>query len=95
MTFEELKQEFIDNGFQVDGDIFVNVFEDPNTVINGVHPQKKLEMVYIGDGYVMDAGDSDSESGDILYQFNILNQKKECVLTIGISNFEDFKVLVG
>lgn len=98
MTFEELKQEFIDKGFQIEGDTFISVFEDPNTVINGVHPKKKFMMTYVCEGSVRTVTeDSDSDSDvdeEPLYQFDVLGGNGTPVLTICIKNFEDFTKLV-
>ena len=96
MTLEELKEEFKNNGFQIDGDSFVHEFEDPNTVINGVHPKKRFEMIYICDGNIRDVSeDSDSDVDEIpIYQFDILGPGREPVFTICISGFEDFTKLV-
>ena len=98
MTLDELKKEFIDNGFQIDGDNFIHEFEDPNTIINGVHPKKRFEMTYICDGSirsVSDDSDSDSDIDEVpIYQFDVLGQGRKPVLTICIGSFEDFKKLV-
>lgn len=98
MTFEELKQEFIDNGFHIDGNSFVSEFEDPNTVINGVHPKKRFEMVYVCDGNIRTVTeDSDSESDDdseVIYQFDVLGPGREPVFTICFSDFNGFTKLV-
>ena len=96
MTLEELKQQFIDNGFQIDGDSFIHEFEDPNTIINGVHPRKRFEMTYICDGSIRglsDDSDSDVEETPV-YQFDVLGPGREPVLTICISSFDDFTKLV-
>lgn len=96
MTFEELKQEFEDNGFQIEGNSFVHVFEDPHTSINGMHPKKRFEMVYAGEGSVWtvtDDSDSDMDE-ETLYQFDILGPDKKVTLSICITSFEDFKSLV-
>ena len=45
MTLEELKKEFTDQGFKIEGDSFIQEFDDLHTVINGVHPKKRFEMV--------------------------------------------------
>ena len=99
MTFEELKKEFQDQGFQIDGDSFVHEFEDPNTVINGVHPRKKFEMTYICEGSIRTVTeDSDSDSDideEPIYQFDILGPGRKPVVTICISDFNDFKAMVG
>lgn len=90
MTFEELKQEFIDNGFQVEGDSFVHEFEDPHTSINGIHPKKRFEMTYTGEGSMCTEGDSDEE---ILYQFDILGPGRAIAYSICIRDFNDFQSL--
>ena len=96
MTFEELKKEFEKNGFTIDGNSFVSVVEDPHTVINGIHPKKKFEMVYICEDSIRDiTDDSDSDvDEEPLYQFDILGPGREPVLTICIGNFDDFSHLV-
>lgn len=93
MTYEELKKEFIEQGFRIEGDNFIHEFEDPNTVINGVHPKKRFEMVYIYEGCMLDSDDSDE--GEPLYEFNVLGPNKEIVFTICIGSFNDFVKLVG
>jgi hypothetical protein len=92
MTLEELKKEFTDQGFHIDGDSFVHEFEDPNTIINGQHPMKRFEMTYVCEGWMKDAGDSDD--GEPIYQFDVLGQGRKPVVTICISNFDDFTKLV-
>lgn len=96
MTFEELKQEFIDKGFHIDGDSFVNEFEDPNTVINGVHPKRRFEMTYVCEGCIRSVNeDSDSDCDEEpIYQFDVLGQNKEPVVTLCIGSFEDFTKLI-
>lgn len=93
MTYEELKKEFIEQGFRIEGDNFIHEFEDPNTIINGVHPKKRFEMVYIYEGCVVDSDDSDEDES--LYEFNVLGPNKETVFTICIGSFNDFVKLVG
>ena len=96
MTLEELKKEFKTQGFRIDGNSFVHEFEDPNTIINGVHPKKRFEMEYICEGSirsVTDDSDSDDNSEPI-YQFDVLGKGKQLVFTICISSFEDFTRLV-
>ena len=99
MTFEELKKEFISKGFKIDGNSFVSEFEDPNTVINGVHPKKRFEMEYICDGSIRTVSeDSDSDSDcdeEVIYQFDVLGPGRQPVFTICISDFNDFVKLVG
>jgi hypothetical protein len=92
MTLEELKTEFKIQGFKIEGNSFIHEFEDPNTIINGVHPKKRSEMEYVCEGWVRDAGDSDD--GEPIYQFDVLGQGGKPVVTICISSFEDFMRLV-
>ena len=96
MTLEELKKEFKTQGFRIDGNLFVHEFEDPNTIINGIHPKKRFEMEYICEGSirsVTDDSDSDDNSEPI-YQFDVLGKGRQLVFTICISSFEDFTRLV-
>ncbi len=96
MTLEELKKEFTTQGFRIDGNSFVHEFEDPNTIINGVHPKKRFEMEYVCEGIirsVTDDSDSDDNSEPI-YQFDVLGKGKQLAFTICISSFEDFTRLV-
>ncbi len=98
MTFEELKKQFIDNGFQIEGNTFIHIFEDQNTIINGIHPKKRFEMEYICEGSirtVTDTSDSDSDDiSELIYQFDVLGRGRQPVVTICISSFEDFTRLV-
>ena len=96
MTLEELKKEFKTQGFRIDGNSFVYEFEDPNTIINGVHPKKRFEMEYVCEGSirtVTDDSNSDDNSEPI-YQFDVLGKGRQLVFTICISSFEDFTKLV-
>ena len=96
MRLEELKKEFTTQGFRIDGNSFVHEFEDPNTIINGVHPKKRFEMEYVCEGSirtVTDDSNSDDNSEPI-YQFDVLGKGKQPVFTICISSFEDFTRLV-
>ena len=96
MTLEELKKEFKTQGFRIDGNLFVHEFEDPNTIINGIHPKKRFEMEYVCEGSigtVTDDSNSDDNSEPI-YQFDVLGKGRQLVFTICISSFEDFTRLV-
>ena len=96
MTLEELKKEFKDQGFRIEGDNFIHEFEDPHTVINGVHPKKRFEMAYVCEGSIRTAtDDSDSDADEYpIYEFDVLGQNREPVLTICFSCFEEFTKLV-
>ena len=94
MTFEELKKEFTDQGFHIDGDSFVHEFEDPNTIINGQHPMKRFEMTYVCEGSIRTVTD-DSDSDEYpIYEFDVIGQNREPVLTLCFCSFDEFKKLV-
>ena len=96
MTLEELKKEFKTQGFRIDGNSFIHEFEDPNTIINGIHPKKRFEMEYVCEGSIRSVTD-DSNSDDNsepIYQFDVLGKGKQLAFTICISSFEDFTRLV-
>lgn len=96
MTLEELKKEFTTQGFRIDGNSFIHEFEDPNSIINGIHPKKRFEMEYVCEGSigtVTDDSEADDDSEPI-YQFDVLGNRRQPVVTICISSFEDFTTLV-
>ena len=94
MTLEELKKEFTDQGFHIDGDSFVHEFEDPNTIINGQHPMKRFEMTYVCEGSISTVTD-DSDSDEYpIYEFDVIGQNREPVLTLCFGSFDEFKRLV-
>ena len=97
MRFEELKKEFTTRGFRIEGNSFIHEFEDPNTIINGIHPKKRFEMEYVYEGSirtVTDDSDSDSDDSEPIYQFDVLGNGRQSAVTICISSFEDFTRLV-
>ena len=96
MTFEELKKEFEDQGFRIEGNNFIHEYEDPHTIINGVHPKQRFEMVYICEGSINTVSeDSDSDiDGYPIYEFDVLGQGREPVVTICFGSFEEFTRLV-
>ena len=93
MTFEELKKEFKEQGFRIEGNQFVHEYEDTNVTINGRHPKTRFEMIYFGEGSIRTVtDDSDSDTDEYpIYEFDILAQNGEPAFTICISDFEDFK----
>ena len=96
MTFEELKKEFKEQGFRFEGDHFIHESEDPNTIINGVHPKQRFEMTYVCEGSIRTAtedSDSDDDSYPI-YEFDVIGQNREPVLTLCFGSFDEFKRLV-
>ena len=96
MTLEELKKEFTTRGFRIEGNSFIHEFEDSNTIINGIHPKKRFEMEYVCEGSIRTVTD-DSEADDDsepIYQFDVLGNRRQPVVTICISSFEDFTKLV-
>ena len=94
MTLEELKKEFTDQGFKIEGDSFIQEFDDPHTVINGFHPKKRFEMVYVCEGSIRTVSEDSDSDEEPIYEFDILGQGRQPVMTICISNFDDFAKLV-
>ena len=95
MTLEELKKEFTTRGFRIEGNSFIHEFEDPNTIINGIHPKKRFEMEYVYEGSIRTVtDDSDSDDSEPIYQFDVLGNGRQPTVTICISSFEDFTRLV-
>lgn len=96
MTLEELKEEFKEQGFRIEGNSFIQEFEDHNMVVNGRHPVRRFEMTYICEGSIRTVTD-DSDSDvyeEPLYQFDVIGQNKEPAFTICITCFDDFTKLV-
>ena len=96
MTFEELKKEFEEKGFRIEEDHFIHEFEDPNTIINGRHPMKRFEMVYLCEGSIRSVTEnSDSDTDEYpIFEFDVLGQNGEPVVTICFSDFEEFTTMV-
>ena len=94
MTFEELKKEFQQQGFRIEGDNFIHEYEDPGTIINGRHPIKRFEMVYVCEGSIRTVTDDSDIDEYPIYEFDVLGQNREPVLTICCSSFEDFTKLI-
>ena len=97
MTLEASKKEFTTRGFKIQRNSFIHEFEDPNTIINGIHPKKRFEMEYVYEGSirtVTDDSDSDSDDSEPIYQFDVLGNGRQSAVTICISSFEDFTRLV-
>lgn len=96
MTLEELKKEFKTQGFRIEGNSFIHEFEDPNTIINGVHPKKRFEMEYVCEGSIRTVtyGSKCDDNSEPIYQFDVLGNGRQLAFTICISSFEDFTRLV-
>lgn len=96
MIFEDLRQQFIDNGFTVEDDKFVkNVYDNSNVmIVNGVRQVKmmRFEMDYIGEG--CEVGDSDDSDENVFHEFNIMSDG-DVVVTICIESYDDFKKMVN
>lgn len=95
-TFETLKKEFTDNGFTIEDDMFTFERVSYNTMnINGrtfKQPQKSIfKMKYISEGSL---SDPDSSESSPIYQFDVLNNNDEPVVTVCISKFEDLNALL-
>lgn len=95
-AFETLKEEFINNGFIIEDDMFIFEKVSYNTVsVNGrayKQPQKSIfKMKYISEGSMTDLDSSESSP---IYQFDVLNNNDEPVVTVCISTFEDLSALL-
>lgn len=97
MSFEELKEEFKNNGFQIDGDSFVFEKVEYNTInVNGQvykQPHKtRFELKYICEGCIKDVTDESDCNETPIYEFDIMDGN-EPVLTVCIENLEDLQLL--
>lgn len=97
MTFEELKKEFTDNGFEINDNSFVKDVVSYSTInINGQimqqphHSMTELEFVF--EGTIKDEG-KDNESP--LFEFDLLDEEKNPVTTICIEKYDDLKTFIN
>ena len=94
MTFEELKKEFQQQGFRIEGDNFIHEYEDPGTIINGRHPIKRFEMVYVCEGSIRTVTDDSDIDEYPIYEFDVLGPGREPAFTICFGSFDEFTRLV-
>jgi hypothetical protein len=109
--YNKIKKEMEQLGFKVENDLFIydNITYN-NMIINGQQYQQPqhnyIYLQYIGEGYIKTAtcadsgADSDSdhhETANIqeISQFDFLNEKKEPVTTICVSDINDIKFFLG
>lgn len=97
-TFETLKEEFIKRGFKVDGDTFIHETVTYNTMnINGrviQQPQRNIfKLAYIGEGTIADA--ETHENSYPIWEFDVIGEGDEPVVTICINEFDDIDKLLG
>lgn len=93
-------------GFKRENDLFIydNITYN-NMIINGQQYQQPqhnyIYLQYIGDGYIKDVECGESDGSDIdeniqeIYQFDYLNESKEPVTTICVSDINDIKFFLG
>ena len=90
-------------GFKIENDLFIydNITYN-NMIINGQQYQQPqhnyIYLRYIGEGYIkdVDCGESDVEENiTAISEFDFLNEKKEPVTTICVSDINDIKFFLG
>lgn len=99
MTFEDLKKEFEQNGFKIDGDSFVHERTEYSTInVNRqVYKQPhatRFEMKYLGECTICNAGESDGSDIEVLYEFDVVGQGGEPAYSICVRDFEDFTKMI-
>jgi hypothetical protein len=109
--YNKISTELEQLGFKKENDLFIfdNITYN-NMIINGQQYQQPhhnyIYLRYIGEGYIKDAtcadecDDSDIDHHDIsniqeISQFDFLNEKKEPVTTICVSDINDIKFFLG
>lgn len=96
-AFEALKEEFKNNGFTIDGEMFVKEQISYSSMsINGrifQQPRKNIfKMKYISDGTIADEDDSSDVTP--LFQFDVLDENEEVIVTLCITCYDDFNALM-
>lgn len=91
-------------GFKKENDLFIfdNITYN-NMIINGQQFKQPnhnyIYIKYIGEGYILnsdDCGDSDIEQNSTpLYEFDVLNENKETILTICARDINDIKFFLN
>ena len=90
-------------GFKKENDLFIfdNITYN-NMIINGQQFQQPqhnyIYLQYIGEGYIndVDCGESDMDKNKIpISQFDFLNENKEPLTTICVSDINDIKFFLG
>ena len=91
-AFEALKEEFKKNGFTIDGEMFVKEQISYSSMsINGrIFQQPKMK--YISDGTIADEDDSSDVTP--LFQFDVLDENEEVIVTLCITCFDDLDALM-
>ena len=105
--YNKISKEMEQLGFKKENDLFIydNITYN-NMIINGQQyrqPQHNyIYLQYIGEGYIKDVEDcGESDDSDIneniteISQFDYLNENKEPVTTICVSDINDIKFFLG
>jgi hypothetical protein len=105
--YNKISKEMEQLGFKKENDLFIydNITYN-NMIINGQQFQQPqhnyIYLQYIGDGYIKDVVDSnETTDSDIdeniqeISQFDFLNENKEPVTTICVSDINDIKFFLG
>jgi hypothetical protein len=105
--YNKIKEEMEQLGFKIENDLFIydNITYN-NMIINGQQYQQPqhnyIYLQYISEGYIKDVVDSnETTESDIdeniteISQFDFLNENKEPVTTICVSDINDIKFFLG
>lgn len=97
MTFEELKKEFTDNGFEINDNSFVKDVVSYSTInINGQIMQQphhsKVALEYVCEGSISDPDGSNSYP---IFEFELLDDNNESVGTFCVENYEGMKSFIN
>ena len=105
--YNKISKEMEQLGFKKENDLFIydNITYN-NMIINGQQFQQPqhnyIYLQYIGEGYIKDVVDSnETTDSDIdeniqeISQFDFLNENKEPVTTICVSDINDIKFFLG
>jgi hypothetical protein len=101
--YNNISKELEQLGFTKENDLFIydNITYN-NMIINGQQYQQPqhnyIYLQYIGEGYIkdVDCGESDVEENiTAISEFDFLNENKEAVTTICVSDINDIKFFLG
>lgn len=96
MTFEELKSQFEEHGYRIEGNDFILEKVDYSTVmINGMIQRQPHKSVFKM-RYVSECGmnSMDSDDSETLFQFDVLDADDETVVSICVHEFKDIEFLL-
>ena len=101
--FNKIEKELEQFGFKKENDLFIYDNVTYSTmIVNGQQYQQPhhnyIYLQYIGEGFIKDSdsGNSDmDENQTVISEFDFLNENKEPVTTICVSDINDIKFFLG